>query len=94
MSDIGWIVGHSIIVYGPQLRGARAVMFEGKPMLPDAGVMWRITEKYKVKCMFASPTAMRLLKKVDYEAEFIRKYDISSLRVLGLAGEKSDTATV
>jgi len=69
-------------------------MFEGKPMIPDAGVMWRLTEKYKVKCIFASPTAMRLLRKMDFEGTFFKKYDTKSLKIIGFAGEKCDSETV
>lgn len=94
MSDIGWIVGHSMIVYGPQVRGARAVMFEGKPMVPDAGIMWKIIEKYRVSAIFTSPTAIRLLKKLDFQGEFIKKHDTSSLRCIAVAGEKCDQATI
>ena len=69
-------------------------MFEGKPMVPDAGIVWKLTEKYKVKSIFTSPTAMRLLKKLDYDGKYFKQYDTSSLKVMSLAGEKSDTATV
>jgi len=63
-------------------------------MIPDAGVMWRLTEKYKVKCIFASPTAMRLLRKMDFEGTFFKKYDTKSLKIIGFAGEKCDSETV
>ncbi len=79
-SDIGWVVGHSFIVYGPLLRGATTVLYEGKPTgTPDPGAYWRIVEQYKVKGMYTAPTAVRAIRKEDSEGEFIKKYDISSL---------------
>jgi propionyl-CoA synthetase len=90
-SDIGWAVGHSYIVYGPLIAGMAAVMYEGTPIRPDAGVWWSIVEKYKVNVMFSAPTAIRVLKK--YPSEFIHKYDLSSLRTLFLAGEPLDQPT-
>ena len=90
-SDIGWVVGHSYIVYGPLLAGMATVMYEGLPVRPDAGVWWSIVEKYKVTHMFSAPTAVRVLKKHD--PEYLRKYDISSLQALWLAGEPLDEPT-
>ncbi len=90
-SDIGWVVGHSYIIYGPLLAGMATIMFEGTPIRPDGGVWWSIVEKYKVTVMFSAPTAIRVLKKQD--PAFLKKYDISSLRMLFLAGEPLDEPT-
>jgi propionyl-CoA synthetase len=90
-SDIGWVVGHSYIVYGPLLAGMATVMYEGLPTRPDAGVWWSLVEKYKVSAMFSAPTAVRVLKKQD--PAFLRKYDLSSLKALFLAGEPLDEPT-
>jgi propionyl-CoA synthetase len=94
-SDIGWVVGHSYIVYGPLIAGMATVMYEGLPVLakphPDAGIWWSIVEKYKVTRMFSAPTAVRVLKK--HSTEFMRKYDLSSLKTLYLAGEPLDEPT-
>ncbi|PHM68291.1 propionate--CoA ligase [Xenorhabdus sp. KJ12.1] len=90
-SDIGWIVGHSYIVYAPLIAGMATVMYEGLPIRPDAGVWWRIVEKYHVTRMFSAPTAIRVLKK--YPTDNIAQYDISSLETLYLAGEPLDEHT-
>jgi propionyl-CoA synthetase len=90
-SDIGWVVGHSYIVYGPLLAGMASLMYEGTPVRPDAGVLWSLVEKYRVVSMFSAPTAVRVLKKHD--PAFLRKYDLSSLRYLFLAGEPLDEST-
>ncbi|HTS85226.1 MAG TPA: propionate--CoA ligase [Usitatibacter sp.] len=90
-SDIGWVVGHSYIVYGPLINGSITIMYEGVPVRPDAGIWWRIVEEYKVTSMFSSPTAIRVLKKQD--ASWMKKYDTSSLRYLFLAGEPLDEPT-
>ncbi len=90
-SDIGWVVGHSYIVYGPLLNGMATVMYEGLPIRPDGGIWWSIVEKYKVSVMFSSPTAIRVLKKQD--PALLKKYDLSSLRLLFLAGEPLDETT-
>ncbi|WP_024950458.1 acetate--CoA ligase [Cobetia crustatorum] len=93
-SDIGWVVGHSYIVYGPLLIGATAVMYEGKPVkTPDAGAFWRLIEEYRISCFFSAPTAFRAIKKEDPEASLIGGRDISSLRSLFLAGERLDPPT-
>ena len=93
-SDIGWAVGHSYIVYGPLLRGCTSVLFEGKPVrTPDAGTFWRIIEQHKVRVMFTAPTAIRAIKKEDPDGLLAKKYDLSSLRHLFLAGERCDPAT-
>ena len=90
-SDIGWVVGHSYIVYGPLLAGMATVLYEGTPIRPDGGVWWSIVEKHKVSVMFSAPTAIRVLKKQD--PAYLRKYDLSSLRLLFLAGEPLDEPT-
>ncbi len=90
-SDIGWVVGHSYIVYAPLINGSATVMYEGLPTRPDAGVWWDIVERYKVRTMFSSPTAIRVLKKQD--ASFMKRHDLSSLRYLFLAGEPLDEPT-
>jgi propionyl-CoA synthetase len=90
-SDIGWVVGHSYIIYGPLIAGMASILFEGTPIRPDGGIWWSIVEKYKVTVMFSAPTAIRVLKKQD--PAFLRKYDLSSLRLLFLAGEPLDEPT-
>jgi propionyl-CoA synthetase len=90
-SDIGWVVGHSYIVYGPLINGSTTILYEGMPVRPDAGIWWSLVEKYKVTAMFSSPTAVRVLKKHD--PAFLKKYDLSSLRALYLAGEPLDEPT-
>ena len=90
-SDIGWVVGHSYIIYGPLLAGMATIMYEGLPTRPDAGIWWSLVEKYKVSVMFSAPTAARVLKKQD--PAFLTKYDLSSLRALFLAGEPLDEPT-
>jgi propionyl-CoA synthetase len=90
-SDIGWVVGHSYIVYGPLLAGMATVLYEGLPIRPDAGIWWQIVEKYKVTRMFSAPTAIRVLKKQPIE--LMQKYDVSSLKALYLAGEPLDETT-
>ena len=87
-SDIGWVVGHSYIIYGPLIAGMATIMYEGTPVRPDAGILWKIVEKYKVTVMFSAPTAIRVLKKQDQA--YLKKYDLSSLRYLFLAGEPLD----
>ena len=90
-SDIGWVVGHSYIIYGPLIAGMCTVMYEGTPLRPDPGIWWQIVEKYKVNVMFSAPTAARVLKKHD--SAYMHKYDISSLKHLFLAGEPLDQPT-
>ena len=90
-SDIGWVVGHSYIIYGPLLNGMATVMYEGLPTRPDAGIWWSLVEKYKVTAMFSAPTAIRVLKKQD--PAYLSQYDLSSLRALFLAGEPLDEPT-
>jgi propionate--CoA ligase len=90
-SDIGWVVGHSYIVYGPLLKGVPTVVFEGTPDYPDPGTWWRVVEKYGITVMFSAPTALRILRK--YPPEWITDRDLSSLRYLFLAGEPLDEPT-
>ncbi len=90
-SDIGWVVGHSYIVYGPLIAGMATIMYEGLPIRPDAAIWWSLVEKYRVTSMFSAPTAIRVLKKQDPAA--LKKHDLSSLRALFLAGEPLDEPT-
>jgi propionyl-CoA synthetase len=90
-SDIGWVVGHSYIIYGPLINGMATIMYEGLPTRPDAGIWWSLVEKYKVSVMFSAPTAARVLKKQD--PAYLTKYDLSSLKALFLAGEPLDEPT-
>jgi propionyl-CoA synthetase len=94
-SDVGWVVGHSYIVYAPLFKGCTTVLFEGKPVgTPDAGVFWRIIAQHRVKCMFTAPTAYRAIRREDPEARLIKQYDLSHFKILFLAGERSDPATI
>jgi propionyl-CoA synthetase len=90
-SDVGWAVGHSYNIYGPLIAGATALLYEGLPISPDAGIWWRLCEKYRVRSMFSSPTAIRVLKKHD--VAWLKKYDLSSFKYLFLAGEPLDEPT-
>ena len=90
-SDIGWVVGHSYIIYAPLIAGMTSIMYEGVPVRPDAGVWWKIVQEHKVAVMFSAPTAIRVLKKHD--PAYLRKYDLSSLKHLFLAGEPLDEPT-
>jgi propionyl-CoA synthetase len=93
-SDVGWVVGHSYIVYAPLLQGCTTVMYEGKPVgTPDAGAFWRVISQHNVKVLFTAPTAFRAIKREDPEGNFIKDYDISSLKYLFLAGERLDPDT-
>ncbi|MBX7243534.1 MAG: propionyl-CoA synthetase [Bacteroidia bacterium] len=94
-SDIGWVVGHSYIVYGPLIQGCTTILFEGKPIrTPDAGTFWRVVSEHKVANLFTAPTAIRAIRKEDPDGEFIRKYNLSCLRNLFLAGERCDPPTL
>ena len=94
-SDIGWVVGHSYIIYGPLIHGATSIMYEGKPVgTPDAGAFWRVIAEHGAVALFTAPTAFRAIRKEDPEGDFIRKYDLSKLRTLFLAGERADPPTV
>jgi propionyl-CoA synthetase len=90
-SDVGWVVGHSYIVYAPLIRGCTTVVYEGKPiMTPDAGAFWRVCEEYGVKALFTAPTAFRAIKKEDSDGNFFKKYDLSKLTTIFSAGERLD----
>jgi propionyl-CoA synthetase len=90
-SDIGWVVGHSYIVYGPLINGSTTIMYEGLPIRPDPGIWWKIVADYKVTSMFSSPTAIRVLKKQD--PAYMSRYDVKCLKYLFLAGEPLDEPT-
>ncbi|HYE51930.1 MAG TPA: AMP-binding protein, partial [Azospirillaceae bacterium] len=94
-SDVGWVVGHSYIVYGPLFHGCTTLMYEGKPVgTPDAGAFWRVVAQHRVATLFTAPTAFRAIKREDPEGRLIGQYDISCLRALFLAGERSDPDTL
>ncbi|MFV3335152.1 propionyl-CoA synthetase [Pseudomonas sp. NY15437] len=94
VSDVGWVVGHSLIVYGPLMHGCTTVFYEGKPVrTPDAGSYWRVIEEHQVNSLFCAPTAIRAIRKEDPQGELLERYDLSSLRHLFLAGEKLDSST-
>jgi propionyl-CoA synthetase len=90
-SDIGWVVGHSYIIYGPLIAGMTTILYEGVPVRPDGGIWWKIVQDHKVAVMFSAPTAVRVLKKQD--PAFLKKYDLSTLKHLFLAGEPLDEPT-
>jgi len=93
-SDVGWVVGHSYIVYGPLLTGATTVLYEGKPVgTPDAGAFWRLVADHRVKVLFTAPTALRAIKRDDPDGELVGRYDLGTLQTLFLAGERLDPAT-
>jgi propionyl-CoA synthetase len=94
-SDVGWVVGHSYIVYGPLLAGLTSVLFEGKPVgTPDAGIYWRLVQDHKINAIFTAPTAFRAIRRDDPDGKLIQKYDRSSLQTLFLAGERCDAPTI
>ncbi len=94
-SDVGWVVGHSYIVYGPLLHGCTTIMFEGKPVgTPDAGAFWRMISEHQIKVLFTAPTAFRAIRKEDPNAALMKNYDISCLNALFLAGERTDPDTL
>ncbi|HXP05240.1 MAG TPA: propionyl-CoA synthetase [Stellaceae bacterium] len=94
-SDVGWVVGHSYIVYAPLIHGCTSVLYEGKPVgTPDAGAFWRVIEEHKVRVFFTAPTAFRAIKREDPDGALIRTHDLSNFRVLFLAGERADPPTV
>ncbi|MBR9972074.1 propionyl-CoA synthetase [Magnetospirillum sulfuroxidans] len=94
-SDVGWVVGHSYICYAPLLHGATTVVYEGKPVgTPDAGAFWRMISQHKITALFTAPTAFRAIKREDPNAELLGKYDMSCLKALFLAGERSDPDTI
>lgn len=93
-SDVGWVVGHSYIVYGPLIAGCTTVLYEGKPvMTPDAGAFWRVCQQYRAKVLFAAPTAFRAIRKDDPDALLLQDYDLSALECIFMAGERLDPAT-
>lgn len=94
-SDVGWVVGHSYICYGPLIHGNTTIVFEGKPVgTPDAGTFWRVIEEHKVKTFFTAPTAFRAVKREDPTGEYVKKYDLSCLEQVFLAGERADPDTI
>jgi propionyl-CoA synthetase len=94
-SDVGWVVGHSYICYGPLLAGCTTVVFEGKPVgTPDAGTFWRVVSENKVKALFTAPTALRAIKRDDPDGEFVKDYAMRTLKTLYLAGERADPDTI
>ena len=94
-SDIGWVVGHSYIIYAPLLHGCTTILYEGKPVgTPDAGAFWRVIEQHKVNCLFTAPTAFRAIRREDPDGDLLKEHDISSLRALYLAGERCDPDTL
>ena len=93
-SDVGWVVGHSYIVYAPLIYGCTTIVFEGKPVgTPDAGAFWRVIDQHKVKVLFTAPTAFRAIKREDSKGEYLKKYDLSGFDALYLAGERTDPDT-
>src|SRR5947207_13977273 len=93
-SDGGWVVGHSYIVYAPLLAGCTTVLYEGKPVgTPDAGAFWRVVAEHGVTTLFTAPTAFRAIRREDPAGEHVRRYDLSRLRYLFLAGERLDPET-
>ena len=94
-SDVGWVVGHSYICYGPLIHGNTTIVFEGKPVgTPDPGTFWRVISEHNVRSFFTAPTAFRAIKRDDPKGEFKKKYDLSCLRALYLAGERADPDTI
>ena len=94
-SDLGWAVGHSYIVYGPLFHGNTTVLYEGKPVgTPDPGAFWRVISQHGVRAFFTAPTAFRAIRRDDPEGDYVRRYDLSCLRTLFLAGERCDPSTL
>ena len=94
-SDIGWQVGHSYITYGPLIHGSTSLLFEGKPVgTPDAGTFWRVIAEHDVKVLFTAPTAIRAIRREDPEGKFVKQHDLTGLRALFLAGERTDPETL
>ena len=94
-SDVGWVVGHSYIVYAPLLFGCTTILYEGKPVgTPDAGQFWRVISEYNVSTMFTAPTAIRAIKKIDPDGDYIKKYNLTNFKYLFLAGERADPETI
>jgi len=94
-SDVGWVVGHSYIVYGPLVHGATSILYEGKPVgTPDAGAFWRVISEHKAVALFTAPTAFRAIRKEDPDGKLLKQYDLSKFRTLFLAGERGDPPTI
>lgn len=94
-SDIGWAVGHAYTVYAPLLNGSTTILYEGKPVgTPGAGAFWRVIDEYGAKALCTAPAALRAIRRADPDAELAKKYDLSSLEALYLAGEHSDPETL
>ena len=94
-SDVGWVVGHSYIVYAPMINRNTTIVYEGKPVkTPDAGSFWRVIQDHQVNVMFTAPTAFRAIKREDPDGKLLQKYDISSLHYQFLAGERCDEDTL
>lgn len=93
-ADLGWVVGHTMITYGPLIRRMTSILFEGKPAIPDAGILWKICEEKKVDHFFTAPTAIRELVKLDNDGAFIKKYDTSCVGVFQVVGERCDADTM
>ena len=94
-SDVGWVVGHSYICYAPLIHGNTTIVFEGKPVgTPDAGTFWRVISEHNVKSFFTAPTAFRAVKREDPKGELVKKYDLSCLKQVYLAGERADPDTI
>jgi propionyl-CoA synthetase len=94
-SDVGWVVGHSYIVYGPLMNGCTTIVYEGKPVrTPNPGAFWRVCEEYKVNILFSAPTAFRAIRKEDPNGEWVKKYDLSALKTIFVAGERCDSPTL
>ena len=94
-SDVGWVVGHSYIVYAPLIHGCTTILYEGKPVgTPDPGAFWRVISQHKVSALFTAPTAFRAIKQQDPKAEYVKKYNLDHFRTLFLAGERADPDTL
>ena len=94
-SDVGWVVGHSYIVYAPLFHGSTTILYEGKPVgTPDAGAFWRVCADHGVVALFTAPTAFRAIRKEDPDAKLLKQYDMSKFRTLFLAGERADPPTL
>ncbi|GAM20631.1 hypothetical protein SAMD00019534_038060, partial [Acytostelium subglobosum LB1] len=93
-SDVGWVVAHTLSVYGPLIRGMTSVIYEGKPILPDSGVFWRMVQDHNIKSMFTAPTAARAIQREDPDGKMAAKYDLSSLKSIWMGGERGDPTTL
>lgn len=94
-SDVGWVVGHSYIVYGPLMNGCTTIVYEGKPVrTPNPGAFWRIVDEYKVNVLFSAPTAFRAIRREDAKGDLIKNYNLDSLRAIFVAGERCDSDTL